>query len=158
MINLCQTAEFQSQKFDSISSYRSGNDLKDIKRGFLQYLYNPLKDFDLDCGTIDYKLEARVSDEGNEELSNDWLSLNKDLKEISIDLSGFSKAFSARADLTVFLKDYPDRNITDSFNITLNDFALKCMEGSANVFKIGSAPTVFSVNYKNDTVESADKS
>ena len=59
---------------------------------------------------------------------------------LNFDLKSQLKAVSYNMNLVAFLQDYPDRNISTNFKVTLGGFKITCLSMPASTLKIGELP------------------
>jgi hypothetical protein len=69
--------------------------------------------------------------------------------QILLDFQSVSGTYNKVIDLIFSLKDYPDRNSTTSFNVTLSESSITCFQGNPKVYSIGEDPLSFGVQYLN---------
>jgi hypothetical protein len=55
-------------------------------------------------------------------------------KQIEINLQSLNSTYNQAIDLYVSLEDYPFISMRSTFNVTLNDAEIKCMDGAPQIY------------------------
>ena len=93
-----------------------------------EFLYDAKSIYNLDCGKVSKKLYLSKTNS----TAPDWISVSD--SQITLNFKSQTSAYNQAIDLFVSLEDYPFVNTTSTFNATLSDSEIKCMDGTSKIY------------------------